>query len=130
MTETETIGQMVRDAREEQGITQAALAELVGRTHTMVSHIEAGRKEPSWETMIKLAEVLGLSLDDLVWKAGRLPGDVFQEMVSTKPALWIKFVREVTLARKRSEKKDKPFSWEDILLAGIEVMRRQTGVKV
>src|SRR5271155_4224940 len=56
-------GQRVRQARELRGLTQTALAELLGIDQTMVAHMERGTKQPSAEVLEHLASELQLSED-------------------------------------------------------------------
>lgn len=56
-----TIGQKLRRAREEQGLSQAALARSAGVSPGLVGQIEHGRVQPSLQTIEKLAGVLGVS---------------------------------------------------------------------
>jgi transcriptional regulator with XRE-family HTH domain len=47
-------------------LTQADLAEKVSVWFTAISNIERGDSEPSLELATKLADALGVSIDDLV----------------------------------------------------------------
>jgi len=55
----------VRIWREHRGLTQAALAERSGVNRVQITNIESGAKTGSVETLRKLAEALGVALDDL-----------------------------------------------------------------
>lgn len=48
------------------GLTQSALARASGVNRVQIADIEAGRKNGSVETVRKLAEALGVVVDDLV----------------------------------------------------------------
>ena len=52
--------------REMRGLTQSALARGSGVNRVQIADIEAGRKNGSVETLRKLAEALGVAVDDLV----------------------------------------------------------------
>ena len=53
--------------RKERAWTQQKLAEKAGMSYVIITKIEQGvSKEPTILTMIKLAEALGVSLDELV----------------------------------------------------------------
>ena len=60
------LGRRVRAAREKKGITQERLAELadVGTAH--ISHIETARTKVSLPTLVKIANVLDVSMDELL----------------------------------------------------------------
>ena len=55
----------VRIWREHRGLTQAALAERSGVNRVQITNIESGAKTGSVETLKKLADALGVALDDL-----------------------------------------------------------------
>ena len=52
--------------RKRAGLTQAALAQRAGIAQGFLSEIEAGRKHGDVQTLRKIADVLKISLDDLV----------------------------------------------------------------
>jgi DNA-binding XRE family transcriptional regulator len=57
----------VRVWREFRGLTQMALYETSGVNRVQIADIEAGRKSGSVETIRKLADALGVAMDDLVY---------------------------------------------------------------
>jgi len=61
----EMLGKRVQQARLRKGLTQFALAEDVGVSQNFLGDVERGLKVPGISTCIKLANVLGLSLDEL-----------------------------------------------------------------
>jgi transcriptional regulator with XRE-family HTH domain len=65
-TYRQLLGQRVRKLREEDGMTQEKLAELVDKTTEHVSYIERGLRSPSFEMLIDLATVFGVSLPYLL----------------------------------------------------------------
>ena len=52
--------------REFRGLTQTALAEASSVNRVQIADIEAGRKSGSIETVKKLAEALGIAIDELI----------------------------------------------------------------
>lgn len=56
----------MRVYRELRGLTQMALFEISGVNRVQISDIEAGRKTGSVVTLRKLADALGLTIDDLL----------------------------------------------------------------
>jgi transcriptional regulator with XRE-family HTH domain len=71
-------GERLRIARKRKGLTQAALAELVGITQPTVHHLEDPKKDASGsEFTPRFARVLGVSAD---WLA-----DEIGEMIQTEP---------------------------------------------
>lgn len=57
----------LRVYRDLRGLTQIALAERAGVSRVTVAEIETGRKQGSVATLRRLAEALGVALDDLTW---------------------------------------------------------------
>lgn len=53
-------------SRESKGLSQSKLARLSGIPQRSISHWEAGRGIPRIDVAVKLVEVLGISLDDLI----------------------------------------------------------------
>lgn len=61
------LGNLIREARTEKGLTQAALAQKTGGiTSSDVSKIERGEKEPEQEILKKMAKVLGVTQKSLL----------------------------------------------------------------
>jgi len=65
-----TIGEAMRAARLEAGIRQNKLAECAGIKHSLVSDYERDMRYPALPTLISLADVLGISIDEYI---GRTP---------------------------------------------------------
>lgn len=55
----------IKVIRARKGIRQKQLAEAVGVTANTIWRIEAGKNKPSWDLAHKIAEYLGVSLDEL-----------------------------------------------------------------
>lgn len=68
------LGRAVRALREAQGMSQVQLAEATGFMQSWISHVEHGRRNPSWSNVVRLAEGLGVSVGELARRAedGRL----------------------------------------------------------
>jgi transcriptional regulator with XRE-family HTH domain len=60
------LGAQLADARKARGLTQDALARLVGIDRNTINRVERGRSRPSVATLAAWAGVLGVSLDALV----------------------------------------------------------------
>ncbi|MCE8456301.1 helix-turn-helix transcriptional regulator [Rhodovulum sulfidophilum] len=56
----------VRVYRDLRGLTQAALAEKAGINRVIVAEMETGRKQGSAQTLKKIADALGVTVDDLI----------------------------------------------------------------
>jgi putative transcriptional regulator len=61
------LGNRLKDKRGELGLTQAELAEQVGVTRKTVNTVENGVFTPSATLAIKLAQALGLTVEELFW---------------------------------------------------------------
>jgi transcriptional regulator with XRE-family HTH domain len=66
-------GPRLRELREDRGWTQQELAEAAGLSRGAVRDFEQSRSVPSWDSVLKLAEALGVRCD------------VFQEPPTKKP---------------------------------------------
>lgn len=60
------LGRRIKTARREQNITQEELSARVGISLSFLGHIERGSRKASMETLVKLANTLGESLDHLM----------------------------------------------------------------
>lgn len=59
------IGKNIKERREREGLDQTELAERVGVSGSMISHIESGRKQPSVLLMRDISKVLHCTMDEL-----------------------------------------------------------------
>lgn len=60
------IGERIRKLREEQGISQQALANAIGVQQSTISEIERGSNQPSWKTLHKLAQFFDVQPSNLL----------------------------------------------------------------
>lgn len=70
------IGQNIRFLRKRKGLNQTQLGEHLGITKGAVSGYESGASLPGVETLIKVAELLEVSLDELVFQNIELEGSL------------------------------------------------------
>lgn len=61
-------GKNLRMYRRERDLTQAQLAEMVGVAHNTIAGYEKGDREPSYQTLEAIADVLNVSIDALMGK--------------------------------------------------------------
>ncbi len=59
------LGQKLKKARKNSGITQEQLAEKVGMHYTSISRIETGDANPPVQTINKIAKALKIPLSEL-----------------------------------------------------------------
>ena len=64
---SERLANRIKAEREKASLTQAALAELVGVSRKTINTVENGVFTPSATLAIKLAQALGLSVEQLFW---------------------------------------------------------------
>lgn len=69
------LGVTIREERERAGMTQSALASRLNMTPGNLSKLEKGdgKATPRFDTVARIAAVLGLSLDELAQTCGYLP---------------------------------------------------------
>ena len=58
--------QNLRQFRKQRGYSQVALAKLINYGYTAIANYESARNEPSLDTLIELAHILGVTTDELV----------------------------------------------------------------
>lgn len=58
-----TLGEKLRKLREAQGLTQVKIASQVGISDSLIAQIETGKVQPSLNTLEKLADTFGVSVD-------------------------------------------------------------------
>lgn len=64
----DNIGESIRTFREKAGVSQRKLGISLGLSDKAISAYESGRTVPSIETLIRIAEILNITLDDL-WES-------------------------------------------------------------
>jgi putative transcriptional regulator len=65
---TQKLKNRLREVRQQgEGMTQQALADLVGVSRQSIIAIESGRYSPSLELAIKIAEVFDCEIRELFW---------------------------------------------------------------
>lgn len=60
------IGKNIKEKRIEQGLSQQTLAQLIGVTHASISYWENGINIPNVLDVWKIADVLNISIDELI----------------------------------------------------------------
>ena len=60
------LGKNIRILREEKGLSRERFAELIGRCSRIIYEYEDGFKIPSLATLVKIAKVFEVSIDDLL----------------------------------------------------------------
>jgi len=65
------LGKEIKKARIEKEMSQQALEALTGIAYRHLSAIERGDINPRWDTVVKIAYALDLSLDMVAWETSR-----------------------------------------------------------
>jgi transcriptional regulator with XRE-family HTH domain len=68
------LGRAVRAIRDERGLSQVQVAEATGFIQAWISHVERGRRNPSWSNVVRLATGLGVSVSELAKRAEACAG--------------------------------------------------------
>lgn len=75
-------GKRLREMREEKGLTQAELAKLASLGESTISFYESGKREPSYNVLITLADILNTTPNYLLvgkdewWEKDEPPSDI------------------------------------------------------
>ena len=70
----EPLGAIIKAKREEKSLSQTELAAHISRSPQLICDIEAGRKNPGIDTLVLLANELGMSLDNIFLKGNYAQG--------------------------------------------------------
>lgn len=60
------IGQRIERLRRINGVTQEMLAEKVDLSRVYIAYIEAGKRKPSLESIVKISQALNSSIDNIL----------------------------------------------------------------
>jgi transcriptional regulator with XRE-family HTH domain len=63
------LGRAVQAIRAETGISQVQLSDKTGLMQSWISHIEHGRRNPTWSNIVRLADGLGVSVAEMAARA-------------------------------------------------------------
>ncbi|MDR2899003.1 MAG: helix-turn-helix domain-containing protein, partial [Clostridiales bacterium] len=61
-----TLGEVIRNARKNKGLTQKELAQMIGAKDTSISNWEKNHNRPNGSTLIMLFRALDISVNDLL----------------------------------------------------------------
>ena len=108
------IGPRIAALRRERGLSQSELARLIRVSPSALGMYEQGRREPSADTMVALADSLGVTTDFLL--TGRVAGPAEADALSS-----LILSRVTTADRCLADRKDRPFSREElaVLMAAL-----------
>jgi transcriptional regulator with XRE-family HTH domain len=92
-----SLGRAIRMVRTRRGLSQSDLARRAGVSTSLVSLVECGKRDTPFETLLALAEALGVPLSILVFIAGdgRKVHAIDDELASQLSALAMRIVDEL-----------------------------------
>lgn len=70
-----TIGELIKQYRNDKGMTQKQLAEMLGLAEITIRQYETNKREPKIPMLRRIAKILGVSFQDLT-----VPGSITTEM--------------------------------------------------
>lgn len=82
-----SIGENIKKIREAKGLLQKEVATAAGIHPSNYSKVEKGEREPSIEALDKIAQLFGISIDQLVHLNGKVPKEVTVEDKGTSEQL-------------------------------------------
>ena len=87
----------IKELREEMQLTQAELAKRIGNSQRNVSNWETGASEPDIQTIVRLADIFGVSIDELFGR-NAVPPEV--EKTEGMDRILIHVIRKLSDAQK------------------------------
>jgi transcriptional regulator with XRE-family HTH domain len=109
--EIESIPSRLKAVREQRGLTQTDLGHRAGIAAASISHFETGQRLPSLESLVRIADALDVSIDELLGRTTNTATaniDPVFLRASRAPSQTLDVVRTVTAALlAASEKSDK-----------------------
>ena len=95
-----SLGSFIRQRREELKLTQRTVALHVGfKSIAHFSDIEAGNRNPGADVLVKLAEILQVSVETLQDHDVRAPIQATKELLESRPEMVAAFRRVVNKAQ-------------------------------
>ena len=73
------LGKTIKNIREEKGMTQQQMAELIAMHRSNYSKVESGERELSIEAISKISKYFGMTIDQLVNFDGNIPEEITVE---------------------------------------------------
>jgi transcriptional regulator with XRE-family HTH domain len=65
----EQVIRLLREERERRGMSKYALSARCGLAQQTISYMERGLRQPSFETILRIADAIGVNLEDVIKKA-------------------------------------------------------------
>lgn len=90
-----TLGEIIREIREEKDLSLRELASLIGVSAPFMSDVELGRRFPTDKHLLSIAQALDTSLEDLRQNDTRPPVKEFRKAAMSDPAYGFAFRRMI-----------------------------------
>ena len=94
------LGRNIRQSRTRAGLTQSALAEVIGMTRTSITNIEQGRQPVYVDVLVQIARATDTSCEKLLSDTTASMLDV-TELIATYPAEQQVWIKNVLSAKRR-----------------------------
>lgn len=78
------LGKKIQFYRKQKGLTQAQLAETAGYSHTYIGSLENGRSKPSLEAVVRIANLLDTTPDQLLDDSLNRPEIFYMKKIETR----------------------------------------------
>jgi transcriptional regulator with XRE-family HTH domain len=65
------VARLLRQERERQGMSMTRLAADAGLSQQMISYVERGLRNPTLDTLLRMADVLEIDLSEIIRRASR-----------------------------------------------------------
>ena len=65
----EKVIRLLREERERRGMSKYALSARCGLAQQTISYMERGLRQPSFETILRIADAIGVNLEDVIKQA-------------------------------------------------------------
>ncbi len=78
------VGENIKKCRENKGLSQEALADALNVTRQTVSSWETGRTEPDIDTLHRIAQVLEVTVEELIYSHRLKEPTVIQQVIERK----------------------------------------------
>ena len=102
---TKTLGQLIRELREQKDLSLREFAEKLGVSAPFLSDIELGKRNPSNKVLSRIAQMLGISVEELRKYDTRPPVEELRRLTTADPSYGLAFRMLI----------DKKLSSEDLL---------------
>ena len=97
---TGSFGRVIRERRRRLDLTQEEVARRIKTSVPYIGHLEAGKRHPSRQVVVKLSAALGFDAGDLFLLANPKVGSLISEQLkSDRTPAWDAFVKDVRLRK-------------------------------